>query len=70
MAVDLFVQNVPEDLVARLQERAARFHRFLQDELLTILDLAVTEKRRLTLTPKASASAQRVLTSSDPFSST
>jgi plasmid stability protein len=48
MAVDLFIQNVPEDLVARLQERAARSHRSLQGELLTILELAVTEKRRLT----------------------
>jgi plasmid stability protein len=48
MAVDLFIQNVPEDLVARLQERAARSHRSLQGEVLTILELAVTEKRRLT----------------------
>jgi plasmid stability protein len=48
MAVDLFIQNVPEDLVARLQERAARAHRSLQRELLTILELAVSEKRRLT----------------------
>jgi plasmid stability protein len=37
MAVDLFIQNVPEDLVARLQERAARSHRSLQEELLTVL---------------------------------
>lgn len=49
MAVDLFIQNVPEDLVARLQERAARSHRTLQGELLTILEqAAVTENRRLT----------------------
>lgn len=48
MAVDLFIHNVPEDLVARLQERAARSHRSLQGELLAILELAVTKKRRLT----------------------
>lgn len=48
MAVDLFIQNVPEDLVARLQERAARSHRSLQGELLTILEHAITENRRLT----------------------
>jgi antitoxin FitA len=48
MAVDLFIQNVPEDLVARLQERAARSHRSLQGELLTILEHAVAARRRLT----------------------
>ena len=48
MAVDLFIQNVPEDLVARLQERANRSHRSLQGELLTILERAATENRRLT----------------------
>jgi len=48
MAVDLSIQNVPEDLVARLQERAARSHRSLQGEFLTILELAVAENRRLT----------------------
>jgi len=48
MAVDLSIQNVPEDLVERLQERAARSHRSLERELLAILELAVTDKRRLT----------------------
>lgn len=48
MAVDLFIQNVPEDLVTRLQARAARAQRSLEGELLTILERAVIEDRRLT----------------------
>lgn len=48
MAVDLFIQNVPEDLVTRLQARARRAQRSLEGELLTILERAVIEDRRLT----------------------
>jgi len=48
MAVDLFIQNVPEDLVVRLNERASRSHRSLQRELLAILELAAVDNRRLT----------------------
>jgi plasmid stability protein len=48
MAVDLFIKNVPEDLVVRLEERASRSHRSLQRELLAILELAVIDNRRLT----------------------
>jgi plasmid stability protein len=48
MAVDLFIKNVPEDLVVRLEERASRSHRSLQRELLAILELAVSDNRRLT----------------------
>jgi plasmid stability protein len=67
MAIDLFIQNVPEDLVARLQERAARSHRSLQGELLTILELAVTEKRRLT--PREALSQVQALGLSTPSES-
>jgi plasmid stability protein len=67
MAVDLFIQNVPEDLVARLQERAARSHRSLQGELLAILELAMTEKRRLT--PREALAQVRALGLATPSES-
>jgi antitoxin FitA len=67
MAVDLFIQNVPEDLMARLQERAIRSHRSLQGELLTILDLAVTEK--CWLTPREALEQVRALGLSTPSES-
>lgn len=38
--VTLSVKNVPADLAKRLKERAARNHRSLQGELLTILEQA------------------------------
>jgi plasmid stability protein len=36
MPVNLSIKNAPDDLVARLRERAARNHRSLRGELLTI----------------------------------
>jgi plasmid stability protein len=40
MSVSLSVKNVPEELAARLRERAARNNRSLQGELLSILEEA------------------------------
>lgn len=38
MAVTLSVKNVPEKLAERLRQRAARNHRSLQGELMSILE--------------------------------
>ena len=38
MPVNLSVKNVPDDLAARLRERARRNHRSLQGELMAILE--------------------------------
>ncbi|HEX4963625.1 MAG TPA: Arc family DNA-binding protein [Thermoanaerobaculia bacterium] len=48
MAVTLRVENVPEEVAARLEERARKSRRSLQGELLRILEKAVAEKDRLT----------------------
>jgi len=39
--INLSIKNAPDDVVARLKERAARHHRSLRGELLTILEEAV-----------------------------
>lgn len=50
MPVNLSIKNVPDDLAARLRERAAASHRSLQGELMTILvEAAVASPRRLTV---------------------
>ena len=41
MAVDLSIENVPDEVVERLHARAARHHRSLQAELLAIVEDAV-----------------------------
>jgi plasmid stability protein len=48
MAVTLRVENVPEEVAARLEERAKKSRRSLQGELLRILEKAVSEEDRLT----------------------
>ena len=48
MAVTLRVENVPEEIAARLEERARKSRRSLQGELLRILEKAVAEEGRLT----------------------
>lgn len=39
--MNLSIKNVPEDVVQRLREQAARHHRSLQGELLAIIEAAV-----------------------------
>ena len=41
MPVNLSIKNAPDDVVARLRERAARNHRSLQGELMAIIEAAV-----------------------------
>ncbi len=48
MAVTLKVENVPEEIAARLEERARKSQRSLQGELLRILERAAAEEERLT----------------------
>ena len=50
MPVNLSIKNVPDELAARLRERAARSHRSLQGELMAILEQAVTKES--TMSPK------------------
>jgi antitoxin FitA len=48
MAVTLRVENVPEEIAARLEERARKSRRSLQGELLRILEKAAVEEDQLT----------------------
>jgi len=47
MAVTLSVENIPEEVTAKLEQRARRAHRSLQEEILVILERAATETERL-----------------------
>ncbi len=49
MPVNLSIKNAPDDLVARLKERAAKHHRSLQGELLAIIEEAVRPHRKKTV---------------------
>jgi plasmid stability protein len=46
MPVTLSIKNAPDEVVQRLRERAARNHRSLQGELLSILESAVSLGRQ------------------------
>jgi plasmid stability protein len=48
MPVNLSIKNAPDDIVECLRERAAKHHRSLQGELLTIVEEAVRRPARLT----------------------
>ena len=48
MPVNLSIKNAPDEIMARLKERAAKHHRSLQGELLAIVEDAVSAPRRLT----------------------
>lgn len=41
MAVNLTIENVPDELVERLRRRAAAHHRSLQGELMVIIEASV-----------------------------
>jgi len=41
MPVSLSIKNVPDEIVVKLKERAAKNHRSLQGELISILEEAV-----------------------------
>jgi plasmid stability protein len=44
MSVNLSIKDVPDDLAARLRQRAAGNHRSLQGELLALLEEALEER--------------------------
>lgn len=48
MAVTLRVENFPEEVAAKLEERARKFRRSLEGEILRILEKAVSEEEKLT----------------------
>ncbi len=48
MPVSFSIKNVPDDIAERLRRRAARHHRSLQGELLSILKESVAEEQTLT----------------------
>jgi plasmid stability protein len=45
--MNLSIKNVPDEVVQRLRERAARRHRSLQGELLAIIEQAVRSEQAL-----------------------
>ncbi len=47
--VSLSVKNAPDEMVAKLRQRAQRHHRSLQGELMDILEKALDESRFLTI---------------------
>jgi plasmid stability protein len=48
MPINLSIKNAPDEIVARLKERAAKHHRSLQGELMAIIEEAVCTPRWLT----------------------
>lgn len=49
MPVNLSIKNVPDELVARLKERAKQNHRSLQGELMFLLDRSLRKSGSITL---------------------
>ena len=48
MPANLSVKNVPDELMERLRQRAARHHRSLQGELMAIIEESVRSDEHLT----------------------
>ena len=48
--MNISVKNVPDEIVERLKDRAARHHRSLQGEVMAILEDAAHPRPRLTAT--------------------
>jgi len=59
MPVNLSIKDVPDDLAARLRQRAAANHRSLQGELLALLEEALAERGLLTPTQVLARVRQR-----------
>lgn len=70
MPVNLSIKNAPDDVVARLRERAKRSHRSLQGELLAILEEAVKGDERLTPAQLLAAVRDRGLATGDDATET
>lgn len=62
MAVPLSIKNVPEEWVNHLRQRAAKHHRSLQGELLSILEESVSKGENFSPTELFMGMRQRGLT--------
>ena len=67
MSVNLSIKNVPDEIADRLKKRAAKNHRSLQGELMSIIEEAVAENE--TLTPAELLKEVRLLGLSTPSES-
>jgi len=48
MPVNLSIKNVPDHLAGEVRKRAAKHHRSLQGELISILEEIVAQEKRMT----------------------
>ena len=48
MPVNLSIKNVPDHIAEEVRKRAARHHRSLQGELISILEETVAQEKRMT----------------------
>ena len=48
MSVNLSIKNVPDEIAEQLKRRAAKNHRSLQGELMSIIEAAVAKNETLT----------------------
>ncbi len=48
MPMNLSIKNVPDHLAAEVRKRAAKHHRSLQGELISILEETVAQEKRMT----------------------
>ncbi len=48
MPVNLSIKNVPDHVAEQVRKRAARHHRSLQGELISILEETVAQEKRMT----------------------
>jgi plasmid stability protein len=67
MPVNLSIKNVPDEIAAQIKSRAAKNHRSLQGELMSILEAAVAKNE--TMTPAEFLSEIRSLGLSTPAES-
>jgi antitoxin FitA len=65
MPVNLSIKNAPDEIVARLKERATKHHSSLQGELMAIIEDAVCTPRRLT--PKDALAEGATTRSADAY---
>ena len=67
MSINLSIKNVPDKIAEQLKMRAAKNHRSLQGELMSIIEAAVANNE--TMTPFELLSEIRSLGLSTPFES-
>ena len=64
MPVNLSIKNVPDEIAEKIKSRAAKKHRSLQGELMSIIEVAVATNE--TMTPSELLEAIRALEFSTP----